>query len=229
MAHDEAIDAWFSWQARGTGIIKYDPVYHGPLRFYLEGFVLDHFGITPGWTRAIAALAGIGATIVIAFSRRLLGRFGAPFAALLFTISPTILTVTRTGREDSLTGLVSLALLLVIANGLQEPRPRHIVGSRGTAGGQLHAEGDDVHLRLGGSLLLRRPRRGGAHQTDRTGALVLPSAAPCRHAAVDVEHDRVHRDLDGRLHVRVPLRGRLHVGPGRRRQVLVEPTRCRPW
>ena len=36
----------------GTGIIKYDPVYHGPLRFYLEGFVLDHFGITPGWTRA---------------------------------------------------------------------------------------------------------------------------------------------------------------------------------
>jgi uncharacterized protein (TIGR03663 family) len=129
MAHDEAIDAWFSWQARGTGIIKYDPVYHGPLRFYLEGFVLDHFGTTPGWTRMIAALAGIGATIMIATSRRLLGRFGAPFAALLFTISPTILTVTRTGREDSLTGLVSLALLLVIANALQEPRARHIVGA----------------------------------------------------------------------------------------------------
>ncbi|HEX6659053.1 MAG TPA: flippase activity-associated protein Agl23, partial [Ilumatobacter sp.] len=129
MAHDEAIDAWFSWQARGTGIIRYDPVYHGPLRFYLEGFVLDHFGISPGWTRAIAAIAGIAATIMIATSQRLLGRFGAPFAALLFAISPTILTVTRTGREDSLTGLVSLALLLVIANGLKEPRPRHIVGA----------------------------------------------------------------------------------------------------
>jgi uncharacterized protein (TIGR03663 family) len=129
MAHDEAIDAWFSWQARGMGVIKYDPVYHGPLRFYLEGFVLDHFGTTPGWTRVIAALAGIGATIMIATSRHLLGRFGAPFAALLFTISPTILTVTRTGREDSLTGLVSLALLLVVANGLKEPRPRHIVGA----------------------------------------------------------------------------------------------------
>ena len=210
MAHDEAIDAWFSWQARGTGIIKYDPVYHGPLRFYLEGFVLDHFGITPGWTRAIAALAGIGATIVIAISRRLLGRFGAPFAALLFTISPTILTVTRTGREDSLTGLVSLALLLVIANGLNGAAPTTHRRRRGAAGGQLHAEGDDVHLRVGGSLLLRRPRRDGAHQTDRTGALVLPTAAPCRHIAVDVEHDRVHRDLHGRVHVRVPLRGGLH-------------------
>ncbi|MCU1358912.1 MAG: putative coding region [Ilumatobacteraceae bacterium] len=129
LAHDEAIDAFFSWQARSGGVIKYDPVYHGPLRFYIEGFVLDHIGTTPGWTRLVAALAGIAATIVIATSRRLLGRFGAPCAALLFTISPTILTVTRTGREDSLTGLVSLGLLLVVANALIEPRPRHIVGA----------------------------------------------------------------------------------------------------
>ena len=129
LAHDEAIDAWFSWQARGTGVIKYDPVYHGPLRFYLEGFVLDHVGITPGWARLVAVLAGIAMTIMIARSKRLLGRFGAPFAALLFTISPTVLTVTRTGREDSLTGLVSLALLLVVANALIELRPRHIVGA----------------------------------------------------------------------------------------------------
>ena len=129
LAHDEAIDAWFSWQARGMGVIKYDPVYHGPLRFYLEGFVLDHFGTTPGWTRVVAALAGIGATALIASSRRLLGNVGAPAAALLFTISPTILTVTRTGREDSLTGLVSLALLVVIGNALVAPRARHIVGA----------------------------------------------------------------------------------------------------
>jgi uncharacterized protein (TIGR03663 family) len=129
LAHDEAIDASFSWQARGLGIAKYDPVYHGPLRFYLEGFVLDHFGTSPAWTRAIAALAGISATVIIATSHRLLGRFGAPFAALLFTISPTILTVTRTGREDSLTGLVSLGMILVIAHGLIEPRPRHVVGA----------------------------------------------------------------------------------------------------
>ncbi len=129
LAHDEAIDAWFSWQARGTSILKYDPVYHGPLRFYLEGFVLDHAGITPGWARLIAVLAGIAMTVMIATSKRLLGRFGAPFAALLCTISPTVLTVTRTGREDSLTGLVSLALLLVVANALIDLRPRHIVGA----------------------------------------------------------------------------------------------------
>ena len=129
LAHDEAIDASFSWQARAGAVMQYDPVYHGPLRFYLEGFVLNHFGTTPGWTRFVAALAGIVATIVIALSVRLLGRFGAPFAALVFVISPTVLTVTRTGREDSLTGLVSLALLLVIANALVEPKARHLIGA----------------------------------------------------------------------------------------------------
>lgn len=129
LAHDEAIDASFSWQARDFGVMEYDPVYHGPLRFYLEGFVLDTFGTTPGWARLVAALAGIAATVVIAGSVGLLGRFGAPMAALLFTVSPTALTVTRTGREDSLTGLVSLGLLLVIAAGLRRPRGVHVIAS----------------------------------------------------------------------------------------------------
>ncbi len=129
LAHDEAIDAWFSWQAHTTGPIEYDPVYHGPLRFLLEGFVLGHFGTTPAWTRVVAAAAGIAATILLVSQRRLLGRHGSVIAAVLFTISPTMLTVTRTGREDSLTGLVSLALLVVIADALLGPRPRHIVGA----------------------------------------------------------------------------------------------------
>ncbi len=129
LAHDEAIDAWFSWQAHTTNLVAYNPVYHGPLRFYLEGFVLGHFGTTPAWARAVAALAGIAATIVIVRQRRLLGRHGAVIAGLLFTISPTMLTVTRTGREDSLVGLVSLGLILVVAHALLDPKPRHVAGA----------------------------------------------------------------------------------------------------
>lgn len=127
LAHDEAIDAWFSWQARDLAVMRYDPVYHGPLRFYLEGQVLDLLGTGAAQARLVAALAGVAATAVIATSSRLLGRVGAPVAALVFTISPTVLTVTRTGREDSLTGLVSLGLLLVVAHALTAPRPRHLV------------------------------------------------------------------------------------------------------
>lgn len=129
LAHDEAIDAWFSWQARDGDVIRYDPVYHGPLRFYLEGFILDLFGVTAGWARTVAALAGIVATALIAGSRQVLGSVGALAAALLFTISPTVLTVTRTGREDSLVGLVSLAVLLLVARLLVAPRSGHIVAA----------------------------------------------------------------------------------------------------
>ena len=129
LAHDEAIDAWFSWQARTGDVIRYDPVYHGPLRFYLEGPILDLFGVTAGWARTAAAVAGIVATALIAVSRRILGSIGALVAALLFTISPTVLTVTRTGREDSLVGLVSLAVLLLVAYLLVAPRTGHIIAA----------------------------------------------------------------------------------------------------
>ncbi len=129
LAHDEAIDARFSWQARNFGVMEYDPVYHGPLRFYIEGVVLRFFGTGPGWARLVAALAGIASTALIATSHRTLGRIGAPLAALLFAISPTVLTVTRTGREDSLTGLVSLAMLLIVADALRtQPNQRHVLG-----------------------------------------------------------------------------------------------------
>ena len=127
LAHDEAIDAWFSWQARHGGVMRYDPVYHGPLRFYLEGVVLNLFGTSPGWTRAVAAMAGIASTAIVACSRQTLGRIGAPLAALLFTVSPTVLTVTRTGREDSLVGLVSLAILVLVARALVDPRQGQLV------------------------------------------------------------------------------------------------------
>lgn len=129
LAHDEAIDAYFSWQARSGAVMRYDPAYHGPLRFYLEGFVLRFLGTTPGWTRLVAALAGIAATVLVARSVRTLGRVGAPVAALAFAISPTVLTVTRTGREDSLVVFVSLGLLLVLARALVAPAPRHLVAA----------------------------------------------------------------------------------------------------
>jgi uncharacterized protein (TIGR03663 family) len=129
IAHDEAIDAWFSWQARTGDVIRYDPVYHGPLRFYLEGPILGLFGVTAGWARTAAALAGIVATALIAGSRRTLGSVGALVAALLFTISPTVLTITRTGREDSLVGLVSLVVLLLVARLLVAPRAGLIVAA----------------------------------------------------------------------------------------------------
>src|SRR5262245_21739907 len=126
--HDEAIDAWFAWQARSGAVMRYDPVYHGPLRFYIEGVVLRIFGSGAYQARIVAATAGVATSALIAASTRTLGRVGAPVAGLAFVVSPTILTVTRTGREDSLVGLVSVALLLIVARILVAPRPAHLIG-----------------------------------------------------------------------------------------------------
>ena len=128
LAHEESIDAWLSWHARHWGVVPYDPVYHGPLRFYLVGPVLGFLGTSAFWVRIIATLAGIATTVMLARSPRPRGRVGAPLAALLFTISPTALTVTRTGREDSLVALVNMALLLLVALLLTAPRRRHLLG-----------------------------------------------------------------------------------------------------
>lgn len=136
LAHDEAIDAWFSWQARTFGTMRYDPVYHGPLRFYLEGPVLGILGTGAFQARLVAATAGVATTALIAASTKTLGRVGAPVGALAFVVSPTALSVTRTGREDSLVALVSVALLLIVAQSLVAPRPAHVV-----AGAALLAAG----------------------------------------------------------------------------------------
>lgn len=129
LAHDEAIDAFFSWQARSGGVMEYDPVYHGPLRFYLEGAVLRWVGTGAFEARLVAATAGIVATALLASARSVLGRVGAPVAGLVFAVSPTVLTVTRTGREDSLVVLCGVALLLLVAHALTAPRPAHLVAA----------------------------------------------------------------------------------------------------
>ena len=157
LAHDEAIDAWFSWQARNFGVMRYDPVYHGPLRFYLEGPVLRWLGdgaFQARLDRRARRDRDHGAHRRVA---RTLGRVGAPAAAVLFVVSPTVLTVTRTGREDSLVGLVSVALLLLVARLLVEPRPAHLVGAGALLAVELRAQGDDVPL-LARRVRVPRPR-----------------------------------------------------------------------
>lgn len=121
LAHDEALDAWFSWRVSNGELIRYDPTYHGPLRFYLTAGVMRLFGTGTDMVRLVPALAGVAITALTVSSRRLLGTWGATVAGLLTAVSPTFLTVTRTGREDSLTALLSLGLLLVVARLLLEP------------------------------------------------------------------------------------------------------------
>jgi uncharacterized protein (TIGR03663 family) len=120
--HDESQDAYFSWQFSRTGDYAYDPLLHGPLRFYLTATAYWIFGDSDFTARLAPALMGT-LTVALPFGlRRLLGR-GAAFAAgALLAFGPTALYFSRFAREDVYVGCLELALVVVAFRYLARPR-----------------------------------------------------------------------------------------------------------
>ena len=74
--HDESLDAWFSWRFLNGTYDGYDPVYHGPLRFYLTAGVFWAIGESEATARLLAAVTGAAVVALPWFWRRDLGRVG---------------------------------------------------------------------------------------------------------------------------------------------------------
>lgn len=129
MHHDESLDAWFSWRIWNGEPYRYDPVYHGPLRFYLTAGIFQAFGDAEASARYLTALAGTATVALVGASRRWIGDVGSLVAAALVAISPSVLYFSRFGREDSLMGLLEVALLLLAMAWLTEPRRWHPVAA----------------------------------------------------------------------------------------------------
>ena len=125
MHHDESLDAWFSWQVWRGEPYRYDPVYHGPLRFYLTSGIYSVLGVADASARLLAALAGTATVALCGATRRWIGDVGSIAAAALMAISPTMLYFSRFGREDSLMGLLELGLLVAVLSWLTAPRWWH--------------------------------------------------------------------------------------------------------
>lgn len=121
MHHDESLDAWFSWRIGNGEPYQYDPVYHGPLRFYLTALLYDLFGTTEAVARATAAAAGVAVVALIGTTRRWLGDVGSLAAAAIVAVSPSMVYFSRFGREDSLFALLELGLLLTAMAWLTRP------------------------------------------------------------------------------------------------------------
>ncbi len=120
--HDESIDAWYSWKFLEGTYEGYDPVYHGPLRFYLTAAFFWVFGESHTTARMVAVLAGVGMIVLPWFLRRSLGPAVTLAASAVLAFSPIALYMTRLGREDSLTAFITLAMMVVIVRFLDRPR-----------------------------------------------------------------------------------------------------------
>ena len=125
--HDESQDAYFSWIFYTQGDYAYDPLLHGPLRFYLTALAYLVFGDSDTTARLAPALMG---TLMVPLPyglRRQLGGAGAFAAAALLAFGPTYLYFSRFAREDIYVACITLALIVVVFRFLERPRRHHPV------------------------------------------------------------------------------------------------------
>jgi uncharacterized protein (TIGR03663 family) len=128
--HDESQDAYFSFLSGSTGF-HYDPLLHGPFRFYLIKLCYLVFGDS-NFTARLAPVMMALLLIPLAWQlRRLLGRGAALGAAALFTFGPSYLYFGRFTREDIYVAAITLGLLVAIWLYIDRPRTYHpaIIGA----------------------------------------------------------------------------------------------------
>ena len=121
--HDESQDAFFSWVFFTSGDYEYDPLLHGPLRFYLTAGMYALFGDTDFSARLAPALMGTAMVALPWLLREQVGRIAAFTAALLLAIGPSYLFFSRFAREDIYIACITLAMLVVVFRFLDRPRP----------------------------------------------------------------------------------------------------------
>ncbi len=123
--HDESLDAWFSLQYLDGTYKGYDPVYHGPLRFYITSAFFWLFGQSDSIARLLPAISGIAVVALPWIWRRNLGAMGTPFTMVLLLTSPTMLYFSRFGREDSFFLALTFLTVITLVSFLDAPRRWH--------------------------------------------------------------------------------------------------------
>ena len=119
--HDESQDAYFSWVFWTQGGYRYQPILHGPLRFYLTAIAYALFGDTNTTARLAPALMGTAMVPLPALLRDELGRVGAFAAAVALAFGPSYLYFSRFAREDIYVACITLALIVAIFRYLARP------------------------------------------------------------------------------------------------------------
>ncbi len=123
--HDESQDAYFSWVLLTKGQYEYDPLLHGPLRFYLTAAAYTVFGDSDLTARLAPALMGTAMVGLPYLLREQLGRVAAFAAGALLAAGPSYLYFSRFAREDIYIACVTLAMLVVVFRFFAHPRRHH--------------------------------------------------------------------------------------------------------
>ncbi len=129
MHYDEAIHLHYAWKlTRGVEFL-HSPWMHGPLQVEMVAAFIKVFGDTDFVARLPYALFGVALVILPWFLRRELGEKGAICAAVILTLSPSLLYFSRFGRNDILMVVWAVLLLIFLWKYTQSSRSRYLYGS----------------------------------------------------------------------------------------------------
>jgi uncharacterized protein (TIGR03663 family) len=120
--HDESQDAYFSFLFSESGDYEYNPLLHGPLRFYLTAVMYWLFGDSDFTARLAPALMGTLMVPLPIGLRHQIGRAAAFAAGLMVAFGPSYLYFSRFAREDIYIACITLAMIVVAFRFLERPR-----------------------------------------------------------------------------------------------------------
>ncbi len=123
MSHDESLHALYSYYLYDTGNYEHNPMMHGTLLFHMNALAYFLFGDNDTTARIPPVLFGIATVWIMWLFRRYIGRTGALVAAILITISPSLLFHSRYIRNDI---YIAFFLLVWIYGAFRYLETRHI-------------------------------------------------------------------------------------------------------
>ncbi|MDA1127165.1 MAG: TIGR03663 family protein [Chloroflexi bacterium] len=138
MHYDEAIHLHFAWRLSESsgGYLGWpwifgsdylhSPWMHGPFQIEFTAVMFRIFGDTEVTARLGYVLFGTALVAVPYFFRDYLGRYGAFLAAVMLTLSPTLLYFSRFGRNDIIMAFFAASLLVVMWRYINEGHRRYL-------------------------------------------------------------------------------------------------------
>ncbi len=126
MHYDESLHLHYSWQlAVGEGY-SHSPWMHGPFQVHLTALVFKLFSDSDFTGRLAYAFFGAILVALPYFFRDYIGRGGALIAAVLLTLSPSVLYLSRLGRNEILMAVWAVAILILLWRYMNEGKDRYL-------------------------------------------------------------------------------------------------------
>ena len=120
-----ASTAWFTWLLVTGHGYHYNPVFHGPVQFYVMSVLYLLIGVGDLAARLAPTLVGTAVIALPYLLRRQIGQAGAIAAAVVLCISPSYLYFSRFVREDIYVACWTFTLIVAVFRFLARPRIWH--------------------------------------------------------------------------------------------------------